>query len=40
METKEYKMAMKRQVAILKKGYNLGTKGNLNINREEIHDRG
>ncbi len=39
-ETKEYKMAMKRQVTILKKGYNLGTKGNLNIKREEIYDRG
>ena len=36
-ETKEYKMAMNRQLSLLKKGYTLGTKGNLNIRKEEIH---
>jgi hypothetical protein len=34
-----YKNAQTRQLRILKKGYDLGSKGKLDIAREEIHAR-
>ncbi len=38
-EATGYKKAMNRQLKILKKGYDLRTKGNITISREEIHER-
>lgn len=34
-----YKIARARQLKILNKGFDLGTGGNLNIPREELHER-
>lgn len=34
-----YKKARERQVSMLKRGFNLGTKGRITISREELHDR-
>ncbi len=38
-ETTGYKKAQGRQLKALKKGYNLGTKGEIAVSREEIHER-
>jgi hypothetical protein len=38
-ETTGYRRAQSRQLRILKKGYNLGTGGKMDISREEIHER-
>lgn len=38
-ESTGYKKAKERQLKILRKGLDLGTKGSLNISREEIHAR-
>lgn len=38
-EATGYKKAMNRQLRMLKKGYDLGTKGKIAISREEIHER-
>lgn len=34
-----YKSAKNRQISLLKKGFNLGTEGQISINREELHER-
>jgi len=34
-----YQKAKERQLRLLKKGFNLGTKGEITISREELHDR-
>ena len=34
-----YNQARQRQLKLLKKGINLGTNGNINISREEVHAR-
>jgi hypothetical protein len=34
-----YQKAKERQVALMKKGFNLGTKGKIAISREELHER-
>ena len=34
-----YKKARERQLRLLKKGLNLGTKGNITFSREELHAR-
>lgn len=34
-----YKKAKERQIALMKKGFNLGTKGHIMISREELHKR-
>lgn len=38
-EATGYKTAKERQMRLLKKGLELGTKGHLKISREELHDR-
>ncbi|NOY65449.1 MAG: CopG family transcriptional regulator [Nitrospirae bacterium] len=38
-ETTGFKKAQARQLKILKKGYDLGTKGKLPISRESLHER-
>ncbi|MCU0289481.1 MAG: CopG family transcriptional regulator [Acidobacteria bacterium] len=38
-KTTGYKKAQARQLKILKKGLNLGTKGCIDISREELHER-
>lgn len=38
-EATGYKKAMERQLKLLRKGFDLGTKGRITISREEIHDR-
>ena len=39
-EESDYSKAQKRQLRLLKKGLNLGTKGQVKISREELHARG
>lgn len=34
-----YKEAMERQIRLMKKGFNLGTKGQITISRDELHER-
>jgi len=34
-----YQTARKRQIALMKKGFDLGTKGKISISREELHER-
>ncbi|MHB1660755.1 MAG: CopG family transcriptional regulator [bacterium] len=34
-----YRSAKNRQISIIEKGFNLGTKGRISINREELHER-
>ncbi len=34
-----YKKAQNRQLRMLRKGYDLGTRGKITISREEIHER-
>lgn len=34
-----YQKAKERQVALMKKGFDLGTKGKIAISREELHER-
>ena len=34
-----YQRAKKRQIALMGKGVNLGTKGKITISREELHER-
>lgn len=38
-KTTGYKKAQARQLKILKKGLNLGTKGAIAVSREELHER-
>lgn len=38
-KTEDYTKAMQRQLKILKEGFNLGTEGNISMNRTELHDR-
>ncbi|GLI53846.1 DUF6364 family protein [Thermodesulfovibrio yellowstonii] len=38
-KTEDYNKAMQRQLKILRKGFNLGTEGNISIKRTELHDR-
>ncbi len=38
-ETARYKKAKNRQLRILLKGLNLGTKGSISATREELHER-
>ncbi|MDY6954316.1 MAG: DUF6364 family protein [Thermodesulfobacteriota bacterium] len=40
MEESGYKQAKERQLALLKKGLELGTKGRISTRREELHGRG
>ena len=35
-----YKQARNRQLRMLKRGLNLGTKGSISVSREELHERG
>lgn len=35
-----YQRAKNRQIAFMKKGFDLGTKGKISISREELHERG
>lgn len=35
----DYKEAMERQIRLMKKGFNLGTKGQITISRDELHER-
>ena len=39
-EASGYRKAKKRQMEVLRKGLKLGTKGEVTINREELHARG
>ena len=39
MEDYDYKRAKKRQIALMKKGFNLGTRGHLISSREKLHER-
>lgn len=34
-----YQRAKERQIALMEKGFNLGTKGRIAISREELHER-
>jgi len=34
-----YKEAMERQIKLMKKGFNMGTKGKIAWTREDIHER-
>lgn len=34
-----YQRAKERQIALMKKGFDLGTKGKVSISREELHER-
>ncbi len=34
-----YKEAMERQIKLMKKGFNLGTKGQITILRDKLHER-
>ena len=34
-----YQRAKERQLALMEKGFNLGTKGRITISREELHER-
>ena len=34
-----YQKAKERQIALMKKGFDLGTKGKISISREELHER-
>ncbi|OGW44367.1 MAG: CopG family transcriptional regulator [Nitrospirae bacterium RBG_13_41_22] len=34
-----YKEAMERQIRLMKKGFDLGTKGQITISRDELHER-
>jgi len=38
-EASGYKKSKKRQLKLLEKGFNLGTKGRIKLTREEIHAR-
>jgi len=38
-EATGYKKAKKRQLKLLKEGFNLGTKGHIIVSREELHAR-
>jgi hypothetical protein len=38
-ESTGYKKAMSRQLKVLERGYDLGTKGRIALSREEIHER-
>jgi len=40
MEESGYQRAKERQLALLKKGLDLGTKGRISTKREELHVRG
>ena len=39
IEDYDYKRAKARQIALMKKGFNLGTKGHIITSREELHER-
>jgi metal-responsive CopG/Arc/MetJ family transcriptional regulator len=34
-----YQRARNRQIALMEKGFNMGTKGKISISREELHER-
>ena len=34
-----HQRAKERQIALMEKGFNLGTKGRITISREELHER-
>lgn len=34
-----YQRAKDRQIALMQKGFNLGTKGKISVSREELHER-
>ena len=38
-EATGYKKAMERQIRLMKRGFDLGTKGKITFSREEIHER-
>ena len=38
-EQSGYAKAMRRQLAAMESGYDLGTKGKVGLSRDEIHDR-
>jgi metal-responsive CopG/Arc/MetJ family transcriptional regulator len=38
-ESTGYKKAMERQLRLMKKGFDLGTKGKITLSREELHER-
>ncbi|MBI4844603.1 MAG: CopG family transcriptional regulator [Nitrospirae bacterium] len=38
-EESEYEEAKKRQVALMEKGFNLGTKGKIKFTRDELYER-
>lgn len=38
-ESSGYARAKERQLKLLKRGLNLGTKGNIGISRDELHER-
>ncbi len=35
----DYDAAMRKWIKIVEKGWDLGTKGELNLNRDELHER-
>jgi metal-responsive CopG/Arc/MetJ family transcriptional regulator len=38
-KTTGYKEAMERQIKLMKKGFNMGTKGKITWTREDLHER-
>jgi len=38
-ESTGYEVARERQMKLLKKGFDLGTKGRIAVSREELHER-
>lgn len=38
-EESGYEEAKKRQLALMEKGFNLGTKGKIKFSRDELHER-
>jgi metal-responsive CopG/Arc/MetJ family transcriptional regulator len=38
-EKSEYEQAKERQIALMEKGFNLGSKGKITVTREELHER-
>lgn len=38
-DQKEYEQAKKRQIALMEKGFNLGTKGKIAFTRDQLYER-
>lgn len=39
MQNSGYQRARERQIALMKKGFDMGSKGKITITREELHER-